>query len=506
MSKRLRSFCRRTIRRYLPLGKPVVRTICVTSFLSFGLFYFEDIDSVLYLKLVYAVLFFVVVSYCVTRNSKLSTFYGLVASTNLIIFLVQLYQMDYWLSWDIVDIFFLSYAIFLVAFLLNVPLSKLLCFLKLQKKCIGKSENDYRNLFSERRYDLNLIANYLRKYNVIGVESKWGDGKTFLFELLKEECKSKYFFVKIGVMSVTTDIVEKFILNEINHLLENENIFSLASQKINNLLSSQNSLSAVMDLLLKSNSYTNQIDILKRDVLKLSKKIVLVFEDIDRISDKDAICKIFSIAESLSCDYIKIVYQYNEDDLLAVLEKEKIYLEKYIPYTMKLTPISFRKVVKKLCKCGKYSNIEADDFEFLQQEILIPKEVSTRVEIENPICLQIPSFSIRKVIIFLDSVENYVSSQSGCDAKTKRTIILFYFIKHFLYDVYNKISEKEKFLDTKLFEWEGVFYSIKELLNDDYEKRNLWTLERNKQMLAILLLFDFEFEPILDANGGYSEN
>lgn len=184
----------------------------------------------------------------------------------------------------------------------------------------GASQDKVENLFNEREFDLERILDYLRKYNTIGVVSKWGDGKTFLFKMLEQEINVPYYYVKISVMSVTIDTVEKIILDEINHILESKGIFSLASTRLKNILSSQSILNAVGSMFLNSSSYASQINVLKEDVKKLSKPVVLIFEDIDRIADEKIIYKIFSIVESLSSDRIKVVYQYDENGLIDILK------------------------------------------------------------------------------------------------------------------------------------------------------------------------------------------
>ena len=100
-----------------------------------------------------------------------------------------------------------------------------------------------------------------------------------------------------------------------------------------------------------------------------------------------------------------MVYQYNDDDLINVLKIDNLYLEKYIPYTVNLTPLAFERVVAEFCDAKKYVNIKKDDFMFLRISSNIPKILSQRLHIGNELQLQMPSFSIRKIIIFLDEIE-----------------------------------------------------------------------------------------------------
>lgn len=479
--------------------KILIRTICISVFLSLILFYLKEVNFELYLALTIALFVFVFISYCLFKSKRFYFIYGLVAASNLIVYLIQKYNEGYRPNLDLMDLFFIGYAVAIACVLFFEMMIKAYCRLRKIEDGDGKADNGVENLFSERTYDLLRIVNYLRKFNLIGVVSKWGDGKSFLFEMLKKECGSRYYVVKIGVMSVTIDTVEKFILNEINYLLEFENIFSSASTKINNMLSSQSSLSFVGDMFLTTHSFTDQIKVLKEDVLKLKKRIVLVFEDIDRIADELVIYKIFSIAETLSSDHIKIVFQYNEMDLLNVLKRDKSYLEKYIPHTVNLTSLSFKKVVGVLCDTKKYSNVTKKDFSFIYLYVPIPSAISEKLHLTGNFKLLLPSFSIRKILIFLEDVDNSMNNyKNSSDELEKRCLIMFYTVKHFFYDIYNKITLDRDFLDVDLFEFDDETLTLRDLLNRDIDWNLFWNNLNNMRSILILILLGYDFKPILE--------
>ena len=479
--------------------KASIRVFCVTSLFSFVLFFWKDVNFVQYLGVALSFFVFFVVSYCVFRSKKFFSTYGLIALTSLAIFLFEKCLKGYWFVYDAIDVVYLSYAACIVFFIFFALVGRL-NYIK-QILVLGNAYQDkVVNLFNERRFDLERILDYLRKYNTIGVVSKWGDGKTFLFKMLEQEINVPYYYVKIGVMSVTIDTVEKIILDEINHILESKGIFSSASIKLKNILSSQSILNAVSSLFFNSNSYASQIKILKEDVKKLNKPVVLVFEDIDRIGDNKIIYKIFSIAESLSSDRIKVVYQYNEADLINILEINKLYLEKYIPYTVNLTPIPFERVVAAFCGAKKYVNISKDDFMFLRMAQNIPDIIKNRVRIGSQIQLIFPCFSIRKITIFLDEIETSLNNDAykGKD-EIKNTLILYYFVKHFLYNLYDRITLQRNFLDEELFEYENRRYSLKTLLKANVSNNDFWSDQNNRQALCMLIMLGYEFKPIVDS-------
>lgn len=479
--------------------KASIRVICVTSFFSFILFFWKDIDFVQYLGAALSVLGFFIVSYCIFRSKKFFSLYGLIALTNLVVFLFQKYREGYRIVCDVVDMVYLIYPACILVFIFVGLINRIHIIEHILIS--GKVYQDkVKNLFNERDFDLKRILDYLHKYNTIGVVSKWGEGKTFLFKMLEQKTDISYYYVKIGVMSVTIDTVEKIILDEINHILESKGIFSSASTKLKNILSSQSILNAVCSLFFNSSSYASQINVLKEDVKKLSKPVILIFEDIDRIEDEKIIYKIFSIAVSLANDRIKVVYQYNEDDLINILKIDKLYLEKYIPYTINLTPLAFERVVAVFCDAKRYVNIKKDDFMFLRISKSIPDIIKNRLQIGDEIKLKIPSFSIRKIILFLDEIDASLNNNAyKAKDEIKKALILYYFMKHFLYNLYNKISLQRNFLDEELFEYENKRYSLKNLLKENVCNEDFWSNQNNKQALGMLVMFGYEFKPIVDS-------
>ena len=63
-------------------------------------------------------------------------------------------------------------------------------------------------------------------------------------------------------------------------------------------------------------SYSTIIDNLAKDINQLSRGIIVIYEDIDRINDIVLLKKIFYISEKLSdTQNTKIIYQYNSLEL-----------------------------------------------------------------------------------------------------------------------------------------------------------------------------------------------
>lgn len=137
---------------------------------------------------------------------------------------------------------------------------------------------------------------------------------------------------------------------------------------------------------------------------------------------------------------------------------------------------------------------------FLRISKNIPDIIKDRVQIGGQIQLQIPSFSIRKVLLFLDEIDLSLSNDSfKLKDEMKKTVILYYFIKHFIYNLYDKISLQKNFLDENLFEYEKKTYSLKNLVKENICNKDFWSNQNNKQALGILLMFGYGFKPIVDS-------
>lgn len=475
--------------------KKIVCTVCLTAVLSFILFFSIKVDFVQYLGIFVPLILFFMIKYFHKENIYFGGFVSVIALVNLSVFLFKKYQENYWLSFDLTDFLFIAYALFNIIMLCYF-------FISLFLNCI-RPENfdDDKKNFSERNFEFNRIKDMISKYNIVGINAQWGDGKTFLFKRLERDLKNEYRFLTIKVLSVTVDSVENFILNEINYLLEKESIFSITSSKIKDLLN-QPILHNVGKVFLSASSFTNSFEQIKQDVRKIGKPLVITFEDVDRIEDKEILFKIFSIVDMLACDNIKFAYQYEENKLLDILEEDKQYLEKYIPYVTSLAPIPFDKCIRFFCDEKKYPNLKEDDFLFFAHPIsvFVSDRILNRLCIDANEKLEIPVFSIRKIQIFLDEVNSAIKNEAFKSLnKPKQSVIMFYYIKHFCYFLYQKIDLSCDFFDIKFFNLGNDMYSLKELFKSMPIFENVWINPNNKTAMKVLFFLGYNFKPILDS-------
>ena len=467
--------------------RKILSIAVISAILSVLLFLSVDIGFYPYIIISGLLLIFFSINYCICKNKKFYRTFLLIDIINIIEFLAKKYFDGFRFCFDIQDKVYIGYFITLFI-ILGITFADR----------FNSTKAKYENLFSERKYDLDRLINYLQQFNIVGINAHWGDGKSYLFKLFQDKSKDQYYFINIGVLSVTVDTIEKFVVDEINHILEENGIYSSASSKIKDFVK-QPVFHDLGNLFVDSNSYTELFDTLSKDVQRLKKTIVITFEDIDRIKSTETIYKIFALADKLASENIKILYQYDENELLKILQVKKLYLEKYIPYTIELTQIKFERIIAVFLKNNKYKNICYKDFEFLTlRTIFIPWQIQKKLGINFNLELDIFGFSIRKIQIFLEEVNNALENELFIDYK--RQIITFFFIKHFMYHIFEKLSIEDTFIDSCKFIYKKKNYTIYELFNDfesgelkDNDILSVFKNTQNRDILALICFFDYKF-------------
>ncbi len=487
---------------------PYFQTTCITIIVSIFFFHYFSVNFEAYLVLGVVIFFFIFFSFWVCKNIVFYFHYLCIAIGNLIIFFYVKHQEGFRIVRDLQDILYFSYASVLLLLFCIVGIANL----------FSKNKNKQKNYFIERANDLERLCNYLNRFEVVGLESLWGDGKTYLMKLFEQEYKVKFHFVFIGIMSVTCDSVESHIVNEINSILERNKILSIASRKLSALLK-QPIFRGWDVFFVKEYSYSELFNAILTDVKKLDRPIILSFEDIDRIKNIEIIHKVFSIIEKLTeSENIKVLFQYDEENLLSILDKDRKYIEKYIPYTMKLTPVPFENLITGILYKGKsekskhFEFLNEKDFDFLGHPVHYTCYLIKHFKIDDTIQLKVYP-QIRKVLLFLREVNMYIH-KLGKSEQEKRIVITFFLVKHFMYDLYTSMNIADSFIDICKFTYNEKNYNILQL-NNLYESNNkdnsLYQNEKkidynlvfrnidNKNRLAVLSFFDFNFKDLLPA-------
>lgn len=375
------------------------------------------------------------------------------------------------------------------------------------KDILYKNDNKNYKLFRERKEDLQRTKEYLNRFNIMGINGEWGSGKTYLMKYLQNEkdMQDKYEFVNIYLLSCNLDNLSQILINELEKVLIKYGIYSRYSNSLRKILASNNFIDTLFSsMFLDTNSFTASINGFKNEIRKLDKTLVIVFEDLDRINDANVIKKIFSISENLVGENIKIVYQYDQRNLEMINECfNRNYLDKYIPYTVNLTQINFYDIVNKVLKEfeDEYEYVKKNDFNFLCIHIRLDWVLREIFNKNIEYSLKIYNYSIRKVKHFLDEIENtFKNEEMYRENDLRKAVVIFYLIKHFDYDIYNKFTLSKGLIERFTLNFNGKEYTIDEIIykfkNNELNSRDIdkiLTNDLNRRVLGYLFLIEYRF-------------
>ena len=375
------------------------------------------------------------------------------------------------------------------------------------KDILYKNDNKNYKLFRERKEDLQRTKEYLNRFNIMGINGEWGSGKTYLMKYLQNEkdMQDKYEFANIYLLSCNLDNLSQILINELEKVLIKYGIYSRYSNSLRKILASNNFIDTLFSsMFLDTNSFTASINGFKNEIRKLDKTLVIVFEDLDRINDANVIKKIFSISENLVGENIKIVYQYDQRNLEMINECfNRNYLDKYIPYTVNLTQINFYDIVNKVLKEfeDEYEYVKKNDFNFLCIHIRLDWVLREIFNKNIEYSLKIYNYSIRKVKHFLDEIENtFENEEMYRENDLRKAVVIFYLIKHFDYDIYNKFTLSKGLIETFTLNFNGKEYTIDEIIykfkNNELNSRDIdkiLTNDLNRRVLGYLFLIEYRF-------------
>lgn len=396
------------------------------------------------------------------------------------------------------------------------------------RKIAGQPE--LPELFPERRADLERVEQYLHLARAIGVEGPWGSGKTILVNHLEREytadrhteTSSEYIYAEIHLLSCDLDNIADVLLNTISSILLREHIFSRSLPRLRALLSDETWFRRLGFSFATDGTYTDAMDSLRTELEKLEgKRIVLVFEDIDRIQNADVIRKVFSICEDLSrSTSIQLIYEFDQSNLEKTDENfTRDYVEKYIPFIVTLTEIPARRLIETcLERKNSFASLEIRDFEFLLLPVQVNQYLAQIFHIDKAFTIQWRNLTVRKIENFLSELNLCVEEITEGKAEEwkeyqdrgqwGKTIVLFYALKHFCYDIYETLNTDEGLVDQLTLDDHGKQYSLWQLISlqersrqqeqgkqtaDPVNFHQLIQDEKNRFRFAILSLFGYEF-------------
>lgn len=264
-----------------------------------------------------------------------------------------------------------------------------------EKPIISKNED-----LLEREKVANDLAKEIESYDkkdslTIGIVSKWGSGKTSFINMVLENFKenNNYIVIKFNPWNISSrkQLISDFfsqLSNNIEKKTKTNKIVKTIKKSLNKLSKIFKTLESVQFFsilgiivnFIKECIKTDDKDLetikmeIDTELEKLAKKLIIVIDDIDRLSDEE-IREIFQLVKSIA-DFKNTIYilSYDREIVIKALnktqqEKGEEYLEKIIQIPLILPYVSRNELDKIfLDKLAKLVNIsDRDDFLYFQE-------------------------------------------------------------------------------------------------------------------------------------------
>lgn len=357
-------------------------------------------------------------------------------------------------------------------------------------------------LINKREKDLNLLLSYLDNFVIIGLNGRWGTGKSFIINALKERIKDKYEFIEIDLMTCNLNEMQPTLIRAFEELMYKNKILPKYANKMKNNIESSSIISKIQDLtnliFTNSNSNSEVLHEFQNELKKLDKKILVIYEDIDRISNTDVIRELFSISEKISNENIKVIYQYDEFKL-EQLGFDPNYLEKYIPFKVNLTELHFWEVLQFELKDIDESTLSLKDFNFIRFQDHRFNVIQDFFELRSEVVINFDYIPIRKVKQMIGELLMTFEMKKDLYSNNKETVISFFILKHLYSEAYKKLDIRESLLEALKFKMDDEKYTILQLIK--LYKENGITKEKleeiffdkqNQENYGVLKLFNYE--------------
>lgn len=341
----------------------------------------------------------------------------------------------------------------------------------------------------ERRYDLERIRTYIQDFEAVGINAEWGTGKSFVLECLKQDKKmqEEYEIIQIDLLSCNLDAVELVVVEELEKLFQKNRLHPGGVRHLKRLLGKNEWTDLLGGLLAEdSEGLASAYESFSRELGMLKKKVLLIFEDVDRIPAEDTMRKIFAIAEKLSGERLRVIFQYDVQELKDK-SIDRHYLEKYIPYTVNLTSIPYPRLVEYL-----WDELDMKDCPLPMEWVRdvasrLPSvyEVNRILGAEARVEIDLSQLATtRKVRIFLRELKHMLAENKELGtAENAETTMRVLFVKHFFNEIYESLCIGISPLDSLLLKEDGGELTLP-LFLEKYKKPQMEEPEQVERRLA----------------------
>ena len=373
---------------------------------------------------------------------EVSKIWGLVLSDGIKLLLMLFAQCDKWLH-RIVKYNILPIIIFLI-------IKFFICLIDKQISCC---QNELGKLFPSRKGFYKNLVNLLNFDNdvySIGINARYGCGKTFIVENIKINFKN-VDFIDIYSISANIDNIEKYIISEISIFLNNNGIYV---DKLRVLIDSISKFS-FLNIFEEKKSLTRNFEELKSGIICSNRNIIFVIDDLDRVVNPEIIYKIFNIFENIKCKNIKVIYLYdftclsnliplyNKDKKINMIETKK-FITKYISQEVTLPDATLEELKTIKSKGNEYIIKLADEIDKIENRISKYNIPTNFFDLTN--------YAPRDFEILSEQL-NSLSNETLTKYDDESIILETLIFKYYFSEEYIKIVNSKSKLETSLNFW-----------------------------------------------------
>ena len=387
-------------------------------------------------------------------------------------------------------------AMFVENIYFSIPVRMLLALLAAEFICVmvqlhrhgdAVTDDDQPELFEEHRYDLQRVKGLLASTPILGIDSSWGNGKSFVVNYLVKEpdIQAAYFVIKIEALAYQFEEFDSILIHKLDALLQENGVFSIYSEEIQEA-ADKSLLGRILYYFFRrgDSSRTSTFESLRTALATLSKKVLIIYEDLERVGKPDLIKRLFAISERLVGKNVQVIYEYDGWQLDEQGLKRE-YREKYIPLEMHLTPIRYESMVEYVwdeLQMGMIDRpVDIDNAKTIKEAVrhmgMFPLSgLSPKLQATAKVNIDKNALTVRRMRIFLTELKSYLAAHEKLSSHEISIVIAFYFIKHFMYEQFQRLQVGKTLEETFLFSIQGQEYTLEmlaDLLIDEESRKKV---------------------------------
>lgn len=372
--------------------------------------------------------------------------------------------------------------------LLMVLAAEFICVMvQLHRHSDATTDDEQPELFEEHRYDLQRVKELLASTPILGIDSSWGNGKSFVVDYLvkEQDVQKAYFVIKMEALAYQFEEFDSILIHKLDALLQENHVFSIYSEEIQEA-ANKSLLGRILYYFFRrgDSSRTSTFESLKAALDTLPKKVLIIYEDLERVGKPDLIKRLFAISERLVGKNVQVIYEYDGRQLDEQGLKRE-YREKYIPLEMHLTPIRYESMVEYVWNELQMETIDRpvdiDNAKTIKEAVrhmgMFPLSgLSPKLQATAKVKIDKNALTVRRMRIFLTELKSYLAAHEKLSSHEISIVIAFYFIKHFMYEQFQRLQVGKTLEETFLFSIQGQEYTLEmlaDLLVDEESRKKV---------------------------------